>query len=175
MLHRFPAAAYGTAASGGCCWPRSPWRWALSWSDGSASEFRNLPATLGLGYQSLGMRHRASLVERLPVPSGGSNSHPVVRRLSRTCCGRRYSDPVMATGWHMVLGSLPLLAVSAAREGPELATHLSQLNGEPANLWCCGRVSAQHVRARGTGQIDRLWNGMLVLHVHQVAAWQLCQ
>ncbi len=44
----------------------------------------------------------------------------------------RYCDPVMATGWHMVLGSLPLLAVSAAQEGPELASRLSQLTGAPA-------------------------------------------
>lgn len=37
----------------------------------------------------------------------------------------------MATGWHMVLGSLPLVAVSAAQEGPELAARLSQLTGGP--------------------------------------------
>jgi hypothetical protein len=51
----------------------------------------------------------------------------------------------MATGWHMVLGSLPLLAVSAAREGPELATHLSQLNGESRTCQYCNIASAQHV------------------------------
>ena len=35
----------------------------------------------------------------------------------------------MATGWHMVLGSLPLLAVSIAQEGSELGANLSQLTG----------------------------------------------
>jgi hypothetical protein len=67
----------------------------------------------------------------------GSHVHPVMRRPSCMSCGCRYSDPVMATGWHMVLGSLPLLAVSAAREGPELASKLSQLNGEPVTCRCC--------------------------------------
>ena len=32
-----------------------------------------------------------------------------------------YADPVMATGWHMVLGSLPLLGLSLWREHPQLA------------------------------------------------------
>ncbi len=41
----------------------------------------------------------------------------------------RYCDPVMATGWHMVLGSLPLVAVSAAQEGSGLAERLTQLTG----------------------------------------------
>ena len=35
----------------------------------------------------------------------------------------------MATGWHMVLGGLPLLALSVAQEGPELSTRLPQLTG----------------------------------------------
>ncbi|KAK9834046.1 hypothetical protein WJX81_005506 [Elliptochloris bilobata] len=41
----------------------------------------------------------------------------------------RRADPIMATGWHMLLGGLPLLALAAAREGPLLATRLPQLTG----------------------------------------------
>ena len=49
----------------------------------------------------------------------------------------RYVDPVMATGWHMVLGGVPLVATSLATERDELACNLSQING-----WCalCGRA-----------------------------------
>lgn len=39
----------------------------------------------------------------------------------------RYVDPVMATGWHMVLGGMPLIALSLATEQPELTTNLSQI------------------------------------------------
>lgn len=46
----------------------------------------------------------------------------------------KYCDPVMATGWHMILGSLPLVAVSAVQEGPELAARLSQLTGSDAAI-----------------------------------------
>jgi len=31
----------------------------------------------------------------------------------------RYVDPVVATGWHMILGGLPLLAMSAAKESEQ--------------------------------------------------------
>ena len=31
-----------------------------------------------------------------------------------------YADPVMATGWHMILGSIPLLGLSLWREHPQL-------------------------------------------------------
>ena len=41
----------------------------------------------------------------------------------------KYSDPVMATGWHMILGSLPLIALSASQEGDHLAARLSGLTG----------------------------------------------
>lgn len=41
----------------------------------------------------------------------------------------KYVDPVMATGWHMLLGGMPLLALSIAREGPELGPRLQQLTG----------------------------------------------
>lgn len=46
----------------------------------------------------------------------------------------KYVDPVMATGWHMVLGGLPLLALSIAQEGPELSTRLPQLTGLDVSL-----------------------------------------
>jgi len=46
----------------------------------------------------------------------------------------KYCDPVMATGWHMVLGSLPLIALSAAQEGPDLTARLSGLTGLDAAI-----------------------------------------
>lgn len=46
----------------------------------------------------------------------------------------RYADPVMATGYHMLLGGLPLLALSITRESSVLAERLPQLTGEPG---CC--------------------------------------
>ncbi len=36
----------------------------------------------------------------------------------------------MATGWHMLLGGLPLMALSIAKEGSELGPRLQQLTGE---------------------------------------------
>ncbi|KAL3145839.1 hypothetical protein ABBQ38_015211 [Trebouxia sp. C0009 RCD-2024] len=41
----------------------------------------------------------------------------------------KYVDPVMATGWHMLLGGLPLAALSLAKEGSELGPRLQQLTG----------------------------------------------
>lgn len=46
----------------------------------------------------------------------------------------KYSDPVMATGWHMVLGSLPLIALSAAQEGSQLQERLPMLTGSDAGI-----------------------------------------
>ena len=50
----------------------------------------------------------------------------------------RRVDPIMATGWHMLLGGLPLLVLAVAREGPLLAARLPLLTGE--------KVSAAHAR-----------------------------
>ena len=36
----------------------------------------------------------------------------------------------MATGWHMLLGGLPLAALSLAKEGSELGPRLQQLTGQ---------------------------------------------
>ena len=41
----------------------------------------------------------------------------------------KYVDPVMATGWHMILGGLPLLALATQREGDDLLPRLAQLTG----------------------------------------------
>lgn len=38
----------------------------------------------------------------------------------------KYCDPVVATGWHMVLGGIPLAALAAAREGGEVAGRLAE-------------------------------------------------
>ncbi|CAK9192698.1 unnamed protein product [Sphagnum jensenii] len=40
----------------------------------------------------------------------------------------QYSDPIMATGWHMVLGGLPLLALSVWQQDPALSGHIQDLN-----------------------------------------------
>ena len=49
----------------------------------------------------------------------------------------KYVDPVMATGWHMILGGLPLLALAAQREGGQLLPRLADLTGEPLHLPRC--------------------------------------
>ena len=43
----------------------------------------------------------------------------------------KYVDPVMATGWHMILGGLPLLALAVQREGADLLPRLGELTGAP--------------------------------------------
>lgn len=43
----------------------------------------------------------------------------------------RYADPVMATGYHMLLGGVPLLALSIIQESDVLLERLPQLTGEP--------------------------------------------
>lgn len=51
----------------------------------------------------------------------------------------RRTDPIMATGWHMLLGGLPLLALAVVREGPLLAARLPLLTGTqlpPSTLFC---------------------------------------
>ena len=53
---------------------------------------------------------------------------------------RRYCDPVVATGWHMVLGGLPLLGLALAQEGPEIGPALAQLTGAPGRAPVCARV-----------------------------------
>ncbi|CAN6463330.1 unnamed protein product [Victoria cruziana] len=39
----------------------------------------------------------------------------------------KYSDPVMATGWHMVIGGLPLLAISVLNHDPATTGNLGEL------------------------------------------------
>lgn len=39
----------------------------------------------------------------------------------------KYCDPVVATGWHMILGSLPLIALAVFQDGTELTQKLSYL------------------------------------------------
>ena len=43
-------------------------------------------------------------------------------------------DPVMATGWHMVLGGVPLVAAAVFREGADLSTRLPQLTATDVTL-----------------------------------------
>jgi drug/metabolite transporter (DMT)-like permease len=46
----------------------------------------------------------------------------------------RYVDPVQATGWHLLLGGLPLAALALAREGPDLAARLPALTAGDVGL-----------------------------------------
>ncbi|KAK3027599.1 hypothetical protein RJ639_042275 [Escallonia herrerae] len=39
----------------------------------------------------------------------------------------KYSDPVMATGWHMVIGGLPLVAISVLNHDPAVSGGLAEL------------------------------------------------
>lgn len=40
----------------------------------------------------------------------------------------KYSDPVMATGWHMIIGGLPLLALSVIKHDPAFTGSLQELD-----------------------------------------------
>jgi len=81
----------------------------------------------------------------------------------RWVCGTHKVDAIVATGWHMLLGGLPLLAASAARE-PELYTRLAA-TGLPAGEWAAlgyasllgGAVAyAAFFSAAKTGNLVRL-------------------
>uniref|UniRef100_A0A6N2KD75 EamA domain-containing protein n=1 Tax=Salix viminalis TaxID=40686 RepID=A0A6N2KD75_SALVM len=60
------------------------------------------------------------------------------RMVDASCCSEhgsctscsmvsKYSDPVMATGWHMVIGGLPLLAISVLNHDPAFSLSLKDL------------------------------------------------
>ncbi|PKA55999.1 WAT1-related protein [Apostasia shenzhenica] len=42
----------------------------------------------------------------------------------------KYSDPVMATGWHMVIGGLPLLVISVLNHDPAISGNLKELKAD---------------------------------------------
>ncbi|XP_073123901.1 WAT1-related protein At3g02690, chloroplastic [Henckelia pumila] len=42
----------------------------------------------------------------------------------------KYSDPIMATGWHMVIGGLPLLAISIINHDPVFGSYDKLTNGD---------------------------------------------
>jgi drug/metabolite transporter (DMT)-like permease len=52
----------------------------------------------------------------------------------------RHCDPVMATGWHMVLGGAGLLALSLATDGPELGQRLSGFSAPDAAAMAYGSL-----------------------------------
>ncbi|CAN6310630.1 unnamed protein product [Urochloa humidicola] len=39
----------------------------------------------------------------------------------------KYSDPIMATGWHMIIGGIPLLVISVLNHDPALSGHIQDL------------------------------------------------
>ena len=42
----------------------------------------------------------------------------------------RYADPVMATGYHMLIGGIPLMILSAQQESTLLVNRLPMFNGK---------------------------------------------
>jgi drug/metabolite transporter (DMT)-like permease len=46
----------------------------------------------------------------------------------------RFVDPVQATGWHLLLGGVPLALLAAVREGPELVGRLGELTASDVGL-----------------------------------------
>jgi drug/metabolite transporter (DMT)-like permease len=46
----------------------------------------------------------------------------------------KYCDPVVATGWHMILGGIPLALLAYTQDGATLGERLSQLTGTDALL-----------------------------------------
>jgi drug/metabolite transporter (DMT)-like permease len=56
----------------------------------------------------------------------------------------RYCDPVMATGYHMILGGLPLLALAVAQEGGEMAGNLAHLTGQLTGTYVAVLSSSAH-------------------------------
>lgn len=51
----------------------------------------------------------------------------------------RFVDPIVATGWHMILGGLPLVGLSLLTEQQELSTNLVQINaGASTHVPCNG-------------------------------------
>ena len=59
----------------------------------------------------------------------------------------RFADPVMATGYHLLLGGLPLLALSACTEGSLLSERLPQLTGASLFTGTCLALQLQHMGA----------------------------
>ena len=59
----------------------------------------------------------------------------------------RFADPVMATGYHLLLGGLPLLALSACTEGGLLSERLPQLTGAPPPAGTCLALQSHHILA----------------------------
>ena len=51
------------------------------------------------------------------------------RKKQRHLSGRLFCHPPLLTGWHMVLGGIPLLALAAWQEGGEAPARLAQLTG----------------------------------------------
>lgn len=62
----------------------------------------------------------------------------------------KYADPIMATGYHMLLGGIPLLLLSYQQEAATLAERLPQLTGgNPFEFWT-KRTSSLLLGSAGT-------------------------
>lgn len=62
----------------------------------------------------------------------------------------KHADPIMATGYHMLLGGLPLLVLSYQQEATALAERLPLLTGQKGLLGV-RLVLPIEVHARGCG------------------------
>lgn len=52
----------------------------------------------------------------------------------------KHADPIMATGYHMLLGGIPLLILSYQQEASELAVRLPLLTGNQSILLPCSKT-----------------------------------
>ena len=76
----------------------------------------------------------ASAAAAFPLPLSRVDLVPSYPAAARGCPPSRwvskFVDPVVATGWHMILGAVPLIALSAALETDELLPRLAMLDGQ---------------------------------------------
>ena len=64
----------------------------------------------------------------------------------------KYADPIMATGYHMLLGGIPLAVLSAQREAADLADRLPMINGKHQLLPNCRFASTKDCHSRRSMQ-----------------------
>eukprot|EP00271_Cylindrocystis_brebissonii_P017148 TRINITY_DN4331_c0_g1_i2.p1 TRINITY_DN4331_c0_g1~~TRINITY_DN4331_c0_g1_i2.p1 ORF type:complete len:448 (+),score=59.70 TRINITY_DN4331_c0_g1_i2:200-1543(+) len=112
--------------------PEELWgQWLIS--AGSYLPFRSLLSEAGGALALIGETAPAPTSEAFDLWDSGewwmllsAQSMAVGTVLVRWVC--RYNDPLMATGWHMILGGIPLLLLSAQNQDPALSGHLADLS-----------------------------------------------
>jgi hypothetical protein len=101
----------------------------------------------------------------------------------------RYVDPVMATGWHMVLGGVPLVAIMLATEQDAFVSNLALTNAGAdqqavaidaalqaphSNIMYnkAAAIAAPSTRWAFRGRMARMSAGGT--HTHEQTAWRHC-